>query len=104
MNIAVIGGTGFVGAHVVDSLTAAGHQVSLLLRSGSEDKLRSENVWRSTTGDLDDHDALDATLSGCDAVIYSVGLLREFPNRGITLRKRNTRASLTQSSRQNAAA
>ena len=87
MNIAVIGGTGFVGAHVVDSLTAAGHQVSLLLRPGSEHKVRSENVWRSTSGDLDDHNALDATLSGCDAVIYSVGLLREFPNRGITFEK-----------------
>lgn len=84
MNVAVIGGTGFVGSHVLDALNAAGHQVSLLVRPGSEAKLQIAKVWRTTRGDLDDQDALDATLSDCDAVIYSVGLLREFPNRGIT--------------------
>ena len=84
MKIAVIGGTGFVGAYVIDALVAADHQVSLLVRPGSEEKLRNKNVWRMTSGDLDDIDSLDSTLSGCDAVIYSVGLLREYPKRQIT--------------------
>jgi NADH dehydrogenase len=36
------------------------------------------------SGDLDSQEALRNTLQGCDAVTYNVGLLREFPRRGIT--------------------
>jgi NADH dehydrogenase len=84
MKIAIIGGTGFVGGYVIKALTAAGHAVSVLVRPGSEDKLRQASFWRITPGDLSDDSAIDATLAGCDAVIYSVGLLREFPRQGIT--------------------
>ena len=38
MKVAVIGGTGFVGSHVVRALESAGHEVSLLVRPGSESK------------------------------------------------------------------
>jgi len=84
MKIAVIGATGFVGGHVIEALTSAGHTVSVLVRPGSEGKLRQASFWRITPGDLNDDSAIDATLAGCDAVIYSVGLLREFPRQGIT--------------------
>jgi NADH dehydrogenase len=84
MRVAIFGGTGFVGSHVVDSLVAAGHEVSLLVRSGSENKVRQAQAWRMTSGDLDDDAAIDSTVADCDAVIYSVGLLREYPRRQIT--------------------
>jgi NADH dehydrogenase len=84
MKVAVIGGTGFVGGYVIEALTAAGHSVSVLVRPGSEDKLHKTSFWRITPGDLNDDSAIDATLADCDAVIYSVGLLREFPRQGIT--------------------
>jgi len=84
MKIAVIGGTGFVGGYVIAALKAAGHTVSVLARPGSEDKLRQTSFWRITPGDLNDDRAIDATLADCDAVVYSVGLLREFPRQGIT--------------------
>ena len=84
MKVAVIGGTGFVGAYVVDALMSAGHDVSLLVRSGSEDKVRQAKIWRLVAGDLSSDAAIDAALSGCDAVVYSVGLLREFPKQHIT--------------------
>jgi len=84
MKIALFGGTGFVGSHVVDALVAAQHDVSLLVRPGSEHKIPSTTVWRTTPGDLNNAEALDETVLGCDAVIYSVGLLREFPKRHIT--------------------
>jgi len=84
MRVAIFGGTGFVGGYVADALIAAGHEVSLLVRPGSEDKIRQDRIWRTIAGDLNDDAAIDATVSGCDAVIYSVGLLKEFPKRKIT--------------------
>jgi NADH dehydrogenase len=84
MKVAVIGGTGFVGGYVVEALAVAGHDVSLLVRPGSEKKIRHAPLWRTVPGDLSNDTAIDATLTGCDAVIYSVGLLREFPRQQIT--------------------
>jgi NADH dehydrogenase len=84
MNVAIFGATGFVGGYLVDALLRAGHGVSVLVRPGSEDKLRAAGECRLTTGDLADKGAIRATLDGCDAVIYNVGLLREFPSQGIT--------------------
>ena len=84
MKIALFGGTGFVGSHVVDALVARQHEVSLLVRPGSEHKIPNTTIWRTTAGDLNNDAALDEIVLGCDAVIYSVGLLREFPKRHIT--------------------
>lgn len=83
MRVAIIGGTGFVGGYIVDALIAAGHDVSVLVRPGSEGKLHSDSI-HAVSGDLASLVALADTLKGCDAVIYNVGLLREFPRRGIT--------------------
>ena len=84
MKIAVIGGTGFVGSYLIDALLDAGHEPHVLVRSGSEGKLHRANECELTTGDLDSAAAIDAVLAGCDAVIYNVGILREFPREGIT--------------------
>jgi len=84
MKVAIIGGTGFVGGYLIEALSAAGHDVSLLVRPGSREKLRHSPLWRITAGDLNDDTSIDATVTGCDAVIYSVGLLREFPRQRIT--------------------
>ena len=84
MNVAIFGGTGFVGGYLVDGLLAAGHPVYALVRQGSEAKLRASGLCRVTKGDLGDEDAIQEVVSHCDAVIYNVGLLREFPSQGIT--------------------
>jgi NADH dehydrogenase len=83
MNVAIFGGTGFVGGYLVDALLEAGHAVSVLVRPGSESKLQQAGRCRVTSGDLADPAAVRATVDACDAVIYNVGLLREFPSRGI---------------------
>jgi NADH dehydrogenase len=84
MRVAVIGGTGFVGGYLVDALLDKGHRVTALVRPGSEGKLIPNDCIRKVSGDLSDRDALQQTLEGAGAVIYNVGLLREFPSRGIT--------------------
>jgi len=81
---AIIGGTGFVGGYLVDALLDAGHEPHVLVRPGSESKLHRASECSITEGDLNSPDAIDAVVTGCDAVIYNVGILREFPGEGIT--------------------
>jgi NADH dehydrogenase len=84
VRVAIIGGTGFVGGHLTEALLAAGHQPSLLVRAGSESKVQRSSQVRTTSGDISSPQALRSVLEGCSAVIYNVGILREFRGRGIT--------------------
>ncbi|MCH7831036.1 MAG: NAD(P)H-binding protein [Proteobacteria bacterium] len=84
MRVAIIGGTGFVGGYLIESLLDAGHSVSVMVRPGSEDKVRRARQLRMTRGSLSSRDAIQETCDGCEAVIYNVGILREFPQQGIT--------------------
>ena len=84
MRVGIIGGTGFVGGYIVDALLDSGHDVNVLVRPGSESKVQRIDDVRVVGGDLDTTAALRDVLTDCDAVIYTVGLLREFPRRGIT--------------------
>ncbi|HSD70680.1 MAG TPA: NAD-dependent epimerase/dehydratase family protein, partial [Woeseiaceae bacterium] len=84
MRIALIGGTGFVGRYLVDAIHAHGRTLSLLVRPGSESKLKFPQDCRIVRGDLGSRDAIEGTVRDADAVIYNVGILREVPRRGIT--------------------
>ena len=84
MRVGIIGGTGFVGGYLVDALLNKGHEVSALVRPGSESKVQRANEIRVVSGDLASPGALRDVLTDCDAFIYNVGLLREFPRQGIT--------------------
>jgi len=87
MRIAIIGGTGFVGSYIIDALLAAGHELRLLARPGSENKLEPARGVSTVSGDIDDERALRDTLDGADAVVYLVGILREFPKQRITFER-----------------
>ena len=84
MKVAVFGGTGFVGSHLVDHLLAAGHTPRVLVRPGSERKLQQPERCELVAGDIDQPDAVAESLRGAQAAIYNIGLIREFPARGIT--------------------
>jgi NADH dehydrogenase len=84
MRVALIGGTGFVGRYLVDALRASRRELSLLVRPGSESKLALPAGCRIVRGDLGSSDAIAHTLENSDAVVYNVGILREFPRSGIT--------------------
>ncbi len=84
MRVAIFGGSGFVGGFLVDALIAAGHEPSLMVRLGSERKVRQAERCRLVAGNLSSTTAIDATLENCDAVIYCVGILKESPKQGIT--------------------
>lgn len=73
MNVAVTGGTGFVGQAVCDALRSAGHEVVILShsREGREQRTAIRKV------DYRDIDSLAAAMDGCDALIHLVGILHE---------------------------
>ena len=84
MRVAIIGGTGFVGGYLVDALIDAGHEPSVLVRVGSESKLRQPSKVRAVSGDLASPRGIREVLEGSDAVIYNIGILREFASEGVT--------------------
>jgi len=71
MKIAVTGGTGFVGSHVIDAALAAGHEVRALTRRAQDPRERV--AWIS--GSLDDREALKALVDDADAVIHVAGVI-----------------------------
>jgi len=84
MNVSLIGGTGFVGSHLVDRLLADGHSPKLLVRPHRGERSASLDHCATVSGDVGDLRALERCASGADAVIYLIGILREDPARGAT--------------------
>lgn len=84
MHIALFGGTGYVGSYLIDALVDAGHTPIVMVRPGSENKIRKMDDCKLIQGDIQDGSAISAALEHADAVIYNIGILREFPEKGIT--------------------
>lgn len=84
MKVTVFGGTGFVGGYLIDELLDKGHHPVLLVRPGSRHKVSHPEHCTLVDGDVTRPDSVRAALSGADAAIYNIGILREFPSRGIT--------------------
>ena len=84
MKVALIGGTGYVGSYITEELIKDGHVPRLLVRKGSEHKVMQPEKCEIIEGDIDDDDTLSKTLDCCDAVIYLIALIREFPKKNLT--------------------
>jgi UDP-glucose 4-epimerase len=69
MRIAVTGGCGFIGSHVVDHLVTAGHEVAVL---DVGDRWRNPAA-QYRQADIFDDQALTATLAGAEAVFHLAG-------------------------------
>ena len=76
--VAVIGGSGFVGRHLLVRLVNAGLQVTALARSSAaESRLRKLAGVRVVRVKLESDEALSACLAGQAVVINLVGILHE---------------------------
>jgi uncharacterized protein YbjT (DUF2867 family) len=93
MQVLVTGASGFVGNEVVKELLAQGRQVRALVRRGSEKKLQARERVEIAFGDCLDPEAVALAAAGCDAVIHLVGIIREFPGRGITFEQVHVQAT-----------
>lgn len=76
MKIAVLGGTGRTGIHVVERALAAGHEVVALARSPEKLTIRDEKLT-VIVGEVTDKSAVARTIRGADAVISALTPVRE---------------------------
>ncbi len=79
MKIAVTGGTGFVGRHVVRLLADEGHTVVVIARGVDPNPALSAGNVTWVRGSVTDRKLVDSTLSGCDAVAHLAGVNLERP-------------------------
>ncbi|HYE79699.1 MAG TPA: complex I NDUFA9 subunit family protein [bacterium] len=88
MRVVVTGAAGFVGRHVVAELVQAGHLVNAMVHSeGLPVDLARAGGVQPYQGDVADPATLAHAFQGAQAVIHLVGIIREFPRRGITFQK-----------------
>lgn len=84
MKVLITGGTGYVGSHLREYIRKQGHTVRLLVRPGSEHKVTLPDQYEIVSGDIFDTNSCLRASDGCDAIVHLVGIIREFPERGIT--------------------
>ncbi|MFC1551550.1 NAD(P)H-binding protein [Candidatus Latescibacterota bacterium] len=92
MKIGIFGGTGFIGTYLTGECVASGHHPVLLVRKGSRDKVPASGHVSTVSGNLSNETAICDVLDGADAAVYSVGIIREFPHRGITFEELHVEA------------
>ena len=71
MKLAITGGTGFVGPHLIDAALGAGHEIKALTRR--DQPPRDGLLWVS--GSLEDREALRNLVTDSDAIIHVAGLI-----------------------------
>jgi NADH dehydrogenase len=74
--VALIGGTGFVGRHLVHHLCNRGHSCRIITRHPHRHR-SLQTVAEMVSTDPYNKYALSAALDGCDAVVNLVGILNE---------------------------
>ena len=74
MKIAVTGGTGFVGRHVVRLLADEGHHVVVIARGVDPNPAPSSPNVTWVHGSVTDRKLLESSLAGCEAVAHLAGI------------------------------
>ena len=86
MNIAITGGTGFVGWHLAERLLDDGHEVVAITRGASSERSvllaqKAREKWGTRLGlvasDMSSVEVLADAFAGCDAVAHCAGINRE---------------------------
>jgi len=90
VKIFISGGTGFVGGHLCRELLSRGHQLRLLAHGRRGDE---RTGIQYVAGDVTSAADCATGAKGCDAVINLVGIIREFPARGITFPRLHVEAT-----------
>ena len=84
MNVAIFGATGFVGKYLLEELKKHDYNAQMLIRKGSENKIDISSNHKIILGDISNKDAIKQTLKDADAIIYTIGIIREFKRKNIT--------------------
>lgn len=100
MKIFISGGTGFVGGHLCRELLSRGHKIKLLTHTA---RVSDAGEAEFVPGDVTTAESCIKGAAGCDAVINLVGIIREFPRRGVTFSRLHVEATrnMIEGARQN---
>jgi dihydroflavonol-4-reductase len=79
VKVLVTGGTGFLGAHLVPLLTAAGHEVRVLGRTAPPAAWANVQFLK---GDLRERDVVRSAIDGVEAIFHLAGLVSFKPDDG----------------------
>ena len=80
-NVVILGGSGFVGGYIVEQLIECGYSVKMINRNA----IAIKDSDRCSQVIIDPNSKeLYKELDGYDCVIYNIGIIREFPKKGIT--------------------
>lgn len=90
MKIFIAGGTGFVGGHLKRELLERGHEVRMLVHKRSPE---TASAVEQVEGDVTRLESFVQAVNGCDAAINLVGIIREFPSRGVTFESLHVQAT-----------
>jgi len=74
--VAITGGTGFVGSHLVDTLCEAGVRPRVLVRDPQSPRWIGDRDVEWIPGDLNDQQALGRLVRGAGTVVHLAGLVR----------------------------
>ncbi len=77
MNVLVTGASGFLGSHVAEQLSRAGHDVRVLVRKSSNKKfLETLPRIEFAYGGIEDADKVADAVKGVDAIVHSAGIVK----------------------------
>jgi dihydroflavonol-4-reductase len=76
MIVAVTGGTGFIGSHLIDSLLEQGYEVRALVRRSSNLRWLEGKTVDLIQGDIRDASSLQDFLAGVDIVYHIAGVVK----------------------------
>lgn len=73
MKVFITGANGFVGLNIVSALVEAGHELTAIVRAGSNTTYLEPFEVRIVRGELDDSRALAQAMRGAEAVVHTAG-------------------------------
>lgn len=82
MKVFLTGSTGFVGNEILKVLQNKGHTTVALVRDLNKARNIKNVIY--VKGDILKPESYEEHIKGCDAVINLVGIIREYPKKGIT--------------------
>ena len=77
MKFFIAGGTGFIGKHLINTLSKDGYNVRCLVRTEEKAAVCKKAGFEAAIGDITDRESLKERLDNCDVAVHLVGIIEE---------------------------